>query len=787
MTDCPSSADDSQVPESPAFSDDLTTPDAALVDGMTMPSDAGKAAERVTVSDDVLMPQGLAEPPCTAEALGVNEIESSDVDPTDGMTVPDGASEDGPSTSDAVALAGEPSTSEAAPSASESHGLPFCWWHYAIKAAAVVALLFLFSRVAAWAPGWCVAVVWAVCSVLLAAGITYHAVVKKTINQAALHAGGMLGRINGGRTFRLIAAFIVSAVGVAGLLVASVGWDAWQWGLAVAAVPLFLLVHMLVDKVVGKEAALLFRASLDVRASACITGGLLFVASFALFAVQPTPEVTSATEAFLSAENPFASSPSTIMSEAGLAVSYADALSTYGLSRLGELNAFGRYCAQGLLLLSSLFGLAGLLGTCALDSRELKRVFLPLEKIGAEQETTARASRGAGAPRSVLLKAPVVAAIAAPLILVGAFVASDSALAQMKAADELTPAENLVREAFGTTAYVLDSKYYDQQQVQTLMEETAVKTAALSENARNDLIPLVNAVFDARVANVDSYLDWYYSLGADYERLGNLITGTIESFVADQLTESLEAGVDDSEFVSTLQSYVDQAAAINAGYEEGLANSELIGIPEWLLTSTEAITADFLSGPIEPTQRLLDAGERFGISATVGGVGGVAAGVATSKAVGGAAEKAATSAGEKAATSAASSAGEKAAAGAAGDAAEKAAGKQAAKAAEKAVTKNIGSKIVEKAAGKAFFKAIVSRIGSMIGSRGVGAAVGGAAGTLVGPGVGTAVGIAAGAAIGVGVDYGLLMLDEAQNRESYKAEIIEAIEEERADLLAQIE
>ncbi|MDY5808151.1 MAG: hypothetical protein SPK07_00475, partial [Coriobacteriales bacterium] len=162
MTDCPSSADDSWVPESPASSDDLTTSDAASEGGFSTPDDA------VSVAD--------------------------------------------PAASDGTASPDVP------------HGLPFCWWHYAIKAAAVVALLFLFSRVAAWAPGWCVAVVWAACSVLLAVGITYHAVVKKTINQAALHAGGMLGRINGGRTFRLIAAFIVSAVGVAGLLVASVGW-----------------------------------------------------------------------------------------------------------------------------------------------------------------------------------------------------------------------------------------------------------------------------------------------------------------------------------------------------------------------------------------------------------------------------------------------------------------------------------------------------------------------------------------------------------------------------------
>lgn len=763
MTDCPSSADDSRVPEPPASSDDLTTSDAALVDGSTMPSDVGEATECWAVSDDELTPQGLTESPCTSEVSGGNEIKSSDADLTDGMTTPDATPADEPSTSDGTA------------SSDVSHGLPFCWWHYAVKAAAVVALLFLFSRVAAWAPGWCVAVVWAACSVLLAAGITYHAVVEKTCNQVRFRAGGTLARMNAGRTLRLVVAFVVSGVGVDGLLLASMGWEVWQWAVAVLAVPLFLPVCLLVDKVVREEASQLLRAALDVRASAFFLGLLLCVASIVLLTAQPTPEVTSATAAFLSAENSFASSPSAIMIEAGLAVSYADALSTYGVSRLGEVNAFGRYFAQAFLQGSALFGLAGLLGTCALDLRELKRVFLPLEKIGAGQEAVARAGHGAGAPQPPLLKAPIVGAVVAPLVLVGAFIASDGALAQMKAADELTPAENLVREAFGTTAYVLDNKYYDQQQVQALMEETTVKSAALSEDARNDLIPLINEAFDARVANVDSYLDGYYSLGADFERLRNLITGTIESFVADQLASSLEAGVDDSEYLSTLQSYVDQAAALKAEYEEGLANSELVGIPEWLLTSTEAITADFLSGPIEPTQRLLDAGERFGISATVGGAGGIAAGVATSKAVGGAAEKAAAKSAEKAAASVA------------GDTAEKAAGKQAVKTAEKAAAKSIGSKIVEKAASKAFFKAIVSRIGSMIGTHVAGAAIGGTAGTFVGPVVGTAVGAAAGTAISVGVDCGLLMLDEAQNRESYKAEIIESIEEERAEVLAQIE
>ena len=49
---------------------------------------------------------------------------------------------------------------------------------------------------------------------------------------------------------------------------------------------------------------------------------------------------------------------------------------------------------------------------------------------------------------------------------------------------------------------------------------------------------------------------------------------------------------------------------------------------------------------------------------------------------------------------------------------------------------------------------------------------------------GAAIGIAAGAAVGVGVDYALVKLDEAQNRDEYEAEIKSAIEDARADTLA---
>lgn len=127
--------------------------------------------------------------------------------------------------------------------------------------------------------------------------------------------------------------------------------------------------------------------------------------------------------------------------------------------------------------------------------------------------------------------------------------------------------------------------------------------------------------------------------------------------------------------------------------------------PDWLLTVQEMPRADLFSDSLEPTEKLLEAPERFGISATAGAAGGM-----------------------------------------------------------------LGKKLVEKVLKKEFFGKIVGRISSALTTRVAGGAAGAAAGSIV-PGIGTIAGFAAGTAIGIGADYGMLKLDEAQNREIYKQEI----------------
>ena len=56
---------------------------------------------------------------------------------------------------------------------------------------------------------------------------------------------------------------------------------------------------------------------------------------------------------------------------------------------------------------------------------------------------------------------------------------------------------------------------------------------------KDELISSVNKMYDEMLLNTDKYLDWYYSLSAEYGRLFKLITGSIEEYMENKLKENL--------------------------------------------------------------------------------------------------------------------------------------------------------------------------------------------------------------------------------------------------------
>lgn len=604
---------------------------------------------------------------------------------------------------------------------------------YAAKAAVVLGLLGIFAVQAPAMPPIAIALIWSALSAACSLGTVHQCVMRKLRRQIEFKEGGRAARFNNGRTLCFIVSFVVSAIGVASLMFAVATWDAVQWCLAVAAVPLLAVASHVVGNRLKEEFEPAFWASRSLLVGVGITLAALVVGALVISAIEPTPQVTSAAQAFKEAPQPFDGSPSALMSEAGRLIALVDGLSSFGLSQAAVVNLALYRVVHGVLMLASFGALVGIFATCLLDPAELKRVFLPLE-----------AAKDPSRPQPLMCRY-VAAACVAPAVLAVGFLAADHAAAYAVQTQEVTAAEAFVRDQVDLAVFVLDGQYYEYQGVQDLMSETSEKAAQLEADARAELVPLVNGFFDGCLGNVDAFLDWYYSLLGDYEQLAmqiaQYVAGSTDDYAVEQLTSHLEDGFDDAGLSEKWAGYQEQAAALEDDFYARMAELKFEDdVPDWLVKKSEVIEREDLLKVFAPAQSFMSREMRV----VAGGTAGVATGVATKTLV--------------------------------------------SKAADKGFFKGL-TKLVEKVAAKVGTRAAEAAVGSAIG--GAVGAVGGSAVPVAGTAVGGAAGAVAGAAIvtgvGIGVDYGLLKVDELLNRDAYRQEIVDSIEDARAEMLATIE
>lgn len=587
------------------------------------------------------------------------------------------------------------------------------WGPYFVKAAVLLGLLFLYTRVAPSLPAIGIALIWTALTAVAAILAVYQTVIAKCHKQEQFKSGGLSSRMNGGRFVALLVALVVSAFCMASLLLDAPKWEATEWCVVILSAPLFLAASLVVDKVKDREFEKPYQESKSTVASCVLTVIFLFIvygiaSAIAAHFQHPAP-YNSAIEAFTSAKQPFENSPSVLMSQVGMFTALVDGLAAYTLPFIAETSFPAFVVVRVVLVIATFTGIVGLLGTCSLPWSELRKAFLPVEAVKKQDDSCP------------VVKPFVAVAIVLTLCVPAAFLALESATAKAVETEEYTAIEKFIRGQIGVAACIIDDIPYDPVAVQDALEEARKRSENLAAEAEKTLVPLINEAYDARLANVDKYLDWYYSLPADYERLAQLVTGSVEDYVEEQFTAAIEDGIDNSRLSEEMSRYSEEAEAIKADLMEVLSQYVIEDVPEWLIVEESAITSSALAEPLEPTQKLLDWRARMGTSAAVGVGTGVVAKV-----------------------------------------------------------------LIEKVVKKSFFSKIVTRIATAVGSRGAAAAGGGAIGTAFGP-LGTIAGIALGTIAGVGADYGMLKLDEWQNREEYKAEIVEAIEEARIETLAMVQ
>lgn len=577
---------------------------------------------------------------------------------------------------------------------------------YFVKGFCLVGFLFALSRFEASLPIVVIAIVWAALSSISSVGLTYHVVIRKIHKQVMLTDSGLPGKVNEGRFLSLLIAFVVSAILVAGLMFEAVKWSYSEWVILIASVPIFF-VAMGVAKLISKKSyEPFYQRSKAILINSAIVGALLCVIYFIVSSQTPPVTYASAAEAYLAAGNPFADSPSILLHDAGMINAFIDGSIAYALSQVAEGSVAGYVALKAFLGASALFGFASLLGTCSISHMEIKRVFQPLA-----------AAKDANADQSIVPRY-IASACIFPLVLILALPICNLVAEKATETEEYNCVETFIRDKIGIAAYLLDGKYYDQQAVEALIEEARQKSRSLSDEAVEKLTPLINEAYDKRVDNVDAYLDWYYSLPADYDRLIQFFAGSIEDGMKAQLEEKINEGVEDSELSEVYDDFIQQATDLEEDMKAKLDEHELKDIPAFLIVERIDLSPEFLSEPMKPAEELLETRQRFGVSA----VAGIGSGL-------------------------------------------------------------IAKSVVEHILAKETVGEMANRLVAKLGSSGIVKVVTSATGTAIAPGVGTVAGIG----IGVLSDYLFLKADEAWNRDAYRQELIDAIEEDRQEKLDQIE
>jgi hypothetical protein len=241
----------------------------------------------------------------------------------------------------------------------------------------------------------------------------------------------------------------------------------------------------------------------------------------------------------------------------------------------------------------------------------------------------------------------------------------------------------------------------------------------------------IDTSFNVMKGNVDSYLDWYYSLGGEWGRIGHLLIGELEQSMNKQLEEKLHVGEATNALAEQWQQALSQSATNRQAFLDKLDALQRQyavhpSFGKFLVVQKVIDPAVFAYRPQNQTEALFNNMEaRLGLSGA-SGVGGAILG-------------------------------------------QKLAQRLLTSEALKTVTKTSAKIVFNFATRKVATEAITTGVGAVAGS--------------IVPGAGTAIGALIGAVVGgIITDKMMLTLDEAMNRNVYKQQIIDALTQQQNDL-----
>ncbi|MGR3803101.1 hypothetical protein [Marinibacterium profundimaris] len=578
-----------------------------------------------------------------------------------------------------------------------------------IAALALFALLWGFARVAPGLGAWAFGLAGVVIALPLALVGAHGAAARRQRMLQVLDRDSWARRWLSGPVLRLALALLVALVLALLLLVRLIGQGVAEWA-AVAVTALAVpLGAALWDRLAGGQIAPEFRVHARVTAGR-IFGALLALGLYLLLRGAPAAMPPG----------PFTSA---LVEQAVLIGTQWRLLEEFALGQLSVLGDWGRLAAGAIAVLGNLalvWTAAGLVAAFLLPPEARQRALAP---VGTDRPGPAALGWAAAVATVILLF------LYTPLLAAG-----ESLLRSLPRADRPS-------EIFVTQVEEIGGQFFEPGTIAALTGHRIAAQAEAAPDAAATLHRQIDTGYDAMAANIDPFLDWYYSLPAEYAQIAHLLAGDFEGYLAGKVSEHLLQGDPFAGLTAELARLETLDTALQPDLSRQLT----------AMAASRQVTLD-PGQPVAVTGRA-EAPVILGLDG-VGLADRIAEGLQTRLAVAGGS------------------------AGLAG-------------ALTGAVVAKLGAKGVTKAAAKAAIKVAASKgVGGSAGA-GAGAAAGGLVGSVV-PGIGTVAGaviggVVGGLAVGVGTDFLLVKLEETLSRDTLRAEMVAALDESRAEMLGLID
>ena len=168
----------------------------------------------------------------------------------------------------------------------------------------------------------------------------------------------------------------------------------------------------------------------------------------------------------------------------------------------------------------------------------------------------------------------------------------------------------------GESVYIIDGKYYEQAKVDALNSSLTADQAHFHDMGL-DLKDSMRSTYEALNENIDSFLDWYFSIATD---------GSVRSSISDngvrQAFEShfyaIVAADEDEQITQKAKDYIKAASDLKTKLDDGYRQAEVCDenyatLPDWFVKSKEFTDTSVLNSYRQQAEIVLDAARDSGL------------------------------------------------------------------------------------------------------------------------------------------------------------------------------